>query len=67
MNNTEIVKKSLKARYAREKRFQWYGRLAVWTGFVFLAILLIDIVTKATPAFQAAEIKLDIPLDHASL
>ncbi len=67
MNNTETVKNSLKKRYAREKRFQLYGRMAVWTGFIFLAILLFDIITKATPAFQATEIFLDIPLDPVTL
>ena len=67
MNNTEIVEQSLKRRYAREKRFQIYGKLAVMTGFVFLALLLLDIVTKAMPAFQATEIKLDIPLDRETL
>ncbi len=67
MNNTEIVKRSLKRRYAREKRFQLYGKLAVLTGFVFLALLLLDIVTKAIPAFETTEVQLTIPLDRASL
>ncbi len=67
MNNTKIVEKGLKRRYAKERRFQLYGKLAVLTGFVFLALLLIDIITKAMPAFQATEIKIDIPMDRASL
>ncbi len=67
MNNTEKVKKSLKRRYAKEKRFQWYGRIAVFTGFVFLALLLLDIIGKAIPAFQATEIKLEIPMDRDAL
>lgn len=67
MNNTDIVKKSLKKRYAKEKRFQFYGRIAVWTGFIFLAVLLLDIITKASPAFQSTEILLEINLDRESL
>ena len=67
MNNTDIVRQSLKRRYAREKRFQLYGKLAVLTGFVFLALLLLDIITKAMPAFQATEIQLTIPVDHQTL
>lgn len=67
MNNTKIVKKGLNKRYAKEKRFRLYGRLAVWTGFIFLTILLIDIITKAIPAFEATEILLDIPLDRETL
>ena len=67
MNNTEIVKQGLKKRYAREKRFQLYGRSAVFVGFIFLALLLIDIVVKAWPAFSVTEIKLDLQIDRASL
>lgn len=67
MNNTELVKKSLKSRYARERRFQMYGRVAVWAGFVFLAILLLDIIFKATPAFSTTEIQLSIPVDRESM
>ena len=67
MNNTEIVKQGLKKRYAREKRFQLYGRCAVFVGFIFLALLLIDIIVKAAPAFSVTEIRLDIPLDRDTL
>jgi phosphate transport system permease protein len=67
MNNTQIVEKGLKKRYAKERRFQLYGKLAVLTGFVFLAMLLLDIITKAYPAFRATEILLDIPMDRATL
>ena len=67
MNNTEIVKQSLKRRYARERRFQWYGRCAVMVGFVFLALLLVDITIKAIPAFTVTEIKLDVQVDRDAL
>ena len=67
MNNTEIVKRSLKKRYAREKRFQMYGRAAVMVGFVFLALLLVDIIIKATPAFSTTEIRLEIDLGREAL
>ncbi len=67
MNNTEIVRQGLRKRYAREKRFRWYGRCAVSVGFIFLAMLLVDIVIKASPAFSATEIRLDLNLDRASL
>ena len=49
--NTDRIEASLKKRYARERRFQLYGKLAVLAGFVFLFILLFDIVSKGTPAF----------------
>ncbi len=67
MNNTDIVKQGLKKRYAREKRFQLYGKIAVLSGLVFLVILLVDIATKAVPAFSVTEILLDIPMDYHAL
>ena len=67
MNNTKIVERGLKKRYAREMRFRFYGRMAVLSGFVFLAILLLDIVTKAMPAFSTTEILLEIPMDRESM
>ena len=67
MNNTEIVKQSLTRRYARERRFQLYGRCAVLVGFIFLVMLLLDITIKAIPAFSVTEVQIDIPLDRASL
>ena len=61
--NTAAIQASLKKRYAREKRFQWYGRLAVLTGFVFLFILLADIVGKGAPAFTQQYIKVTVEFD----
>ncbi len=66
-NTTAIIQASLKKRYARERRFQWYGRLAVLIGFVFLFILLADIVIKGAPAFTQYFIKLDIDFDPQQL
>ena len=59
-NNTEAIQSSLKKRYAREKRFQWYGRIAVLVGFAFLFILLADIVGKGYPAFTQQFIEVDV-------
>ncbi len=64
---TEAIQASLKKRYARERRFQWYGRLAVLTGFVFLFILLFDIVSKGMPAFTQHYIKVTVDLSQDSL
>ena len=61
--NTAVIEASLKRRYAREKRFQWYGRLAVLTGFVFLFLLLTDIISKGTPAFTQSFIQVSINFD----
>ena len=64
---TATIQASLKKRYARERRFQWYGRLAVLTGFIFLFVLLSDIVIKGSPAFVQHYIKVDIDLSTEQL
>ncbi|MFK7975073.1 MAG: phosphate ABC transporter permease PstA [Halioglobus sp.] len=64
---TARIQASLKKRYAQEKRFQWYGRLAVLAGFVFLFILLADIIVKGSPAFTQQFIKIDVTFDADKL
>ena len=64
---TAAIQASLKKRYARERRFQWYGRLAVLTGFIFLFILLADIVVKGSPAFTQHYIKVNLFFDPETL
>lgn len=67
MNNTEQIKQSLAKRYKRERRFQWYGRAAVFTGFAFLVVLMLDIFTKAYPAFFLHYVKIDVPFTAEAL
>lgn len=67
MNNTEQIKLSLKKRHRQEQRFILMGKMAVLTGFLFLAFLLADIFTKAWPAFQQNWIKLEISYDPQTL
>ena len=76
MNNTNeqrssraslAIQASLKKRYARERRFQWYGRVAVIIGFTFLFVLLFDIISKGTPAFTQQYIRVTVNLDPAEL
>ncbi len=67
IETTAAIRASLKKRYARERRFQWYGRVAVSIGFVFLFILLSDIFIKGTPAFTQHSIKLSINFDADEL
>lgn len=65
--DTDRIQASLKKRYARERRFQIYGQLAVLTGFIFLFLLLADIVIKGTPAFHQQFIRLAVTFDADSL
>lgn len=60
---TAAIQVSLKKRYARERRFQWYGRLAVLTGFIFLFVLLADIIYKGAPAFTQQYIQVPVHFD----
>lgn len=60
---TERIQASLKKRYARERRYQWYGKLAVLAGFLFLFILLFDIVSKGSPAFTQQYLQISVELD----
>ncbi|MCR9104091.1 MAG: phosphate ABC transporter permease PstA [Gammaproteobacteria bacterium] len=66
-DNTSLIRSSLKKRYARERRFKLYGLLAVLTGFMFLFVLLADIVIKGTPAFTQHFIQVTIDLDPDAL
>jgi phosphate transport system permease protein len=73
MNNSDqdhtatLIQASLRKRYMRERRFRWYGRGAVCIGFVFLFLLLGDIVVKGTPAFTQHYIKVTVDFNEDAL
>lgn len=64
---TEKIKATLGKRYAREKRFRFYGITAIALSILFLVILLTDIIGKGYPAFTSTYIKLDVHLDAQTL
>lgn len=64
---TEIVKASLNKRYRAEKRFRFYGILAITVSLSFLAFLLVSIIFRSIPAFTQTSLKLDINLDSGAL
>ena len=63
----DIVKASLKRRYAQERRFRLLGATAVVLGLLFVAILFLDIVVKGYTAFQQTYIHVPIDFDAATL
>lgn len=69
MSNTTtlIIKTGLEKRNAREKRFRAFGFLSISVSFLFLLVLLFNIIRDGYPAFQQTYIKLDITLDEATL
>ena len=64
---TQRVEAGLKKRYAKEKRFRRYGIISIGISFMFLLILLTDIVSKGLPAFQQTYVKLDVTIDSKTL
>jgi phosphate transport system permease protein len=61
-NSGEAVRKSLKRRYAAEKRFQMYGILAIVFAICMLGLLFTTIIGKAVPAFTQTMISLEVTL-----
>lgn len=47
----------LKRRYRADRRFRWYGILALAFAITFLLFFFVDIIGKALPALQQAEVK----------
>lgn len=67
MNNTQLIEKSLKKRYAKERRFRLFGLAAIIISFLFLVTLLADITGKALPAFTQNWVQIDIHFDAQQL
>lgn len=55
----------LKARRARETRFRWYGRLAILTALMFLAVLLGRIVSQGYTTFVDYRMSVPVYVDPA--
>ena len=64
---TSLVRRSLKKRYAAEKRFRAYGIFAIAASLGFLVILLTSIISKGWPAFTQTFVKLDVELSVDTL
>jgi phosphate transport system permease protein len=59
----DAVNASLKRRHAAERRFRFYGRLAIVLGMVFLTLLFVSIVSKGYTAFVQTYVQLDVTFD----
>lgn len=64
---TEKIEAGLKKRYAREKRFRFFGITSLLISFSFLLVLLFTIFSKGLPAFQQSYVKIDVTLDESIL
>ncbi len=62
--STNIIRAGLDKRYAKEKRFRFFGLSSIIISFLFLLILLTTIISKGLPAFQQTYMKLDVTIDE---
>ncbi|NND00278.1 MAG: phosphate ABC transporter permease PstA [Gammaproteobacteria bacterium] len=58
---------NLKKRHAAERRFRWYGRLAVSFGIACLVVLFTDIISKGIGAFTQTYISIEIDFNEELL
>ena len=58
---------SLKKRHARERRFQWYGRISVAFGIACVVFLFTDIISNGIGAFKQTYMNLEVEFDADSL
>ena len=62
-----ITSEQLKKRHAREKRFQWYGRIAILISISFLVFMFVAIIARGSGAFQQTKIGLDIQFEEQTI
>ncbi len=59
----DIVHRGLSRRYRAERRFRFYGIVAIVVSMIFLSLLFISIFGKGYSAFLQTFVKLDVFLD----
>ena len=59
------IKRSIKKRYAAERRFRAYGIAAILFGLAFLALLFTSIVSTGYTAFVQSSLQLNVFLDRS--
>ncbi len=59
------IKRSIKKRYAAERRFRAYGIAAILFGLTFLALLFTSIVSTGYTAFVQSSLQLNVFLDRS--
>ncbi|PZF76703.1 phosphate ABC transporter permease PtsA [Aestuariivirga litoralis] len=64
---TEVRNELVRKRYAAERRFRFYGAAALGLTALFLAFLLVDIVSKGLPAFRETSVEVDVTVDAAEV
>ena len=62
-----IVNAGLKRRRAAERRFRWYGLIAISLGLAFVVLMFANIIGKGYPAFWQTYVQVPIKFDAAVL
>jgi len=62
-----IVNACLKRRHAAERRFRWYGLIAISLGLAFVVLMFANIIGKGYPAFWQTYVQVPIKFDAAVL
>ena len=55
-----IVNAGLKRRHAAERRFRWYGLIAISLGLAFVVLMFANIIGKGYPAFWQTYVQVPI-------
>ncbi len=63
----QLVEKSLKKRYAAEKRFRFYGFASIAVGIIALCCLFVGILSGGLSGFTQTHIRLSLHFDAAEL
>ena len=66
-SHSDTIKASLKRRNAAERRFRFYGVLAIGFAVACLGILFFTILSKGISAFQQTYIQVDIHFDSQQI
>ncbi len=67
ISTAEAVQRSLRRRYAAERRFRLYGLTSICAAILFLVLLLASIIANGHTAFVQSKVRLDIALDAAAV
>jgi phosphate transport system permease protein len=62
-----IVNAGLARRHAAERRFRWYGLIAISLGLAFVVLMFANIIGKGYPAFWQTYMQVPIKFDPAVL
>jgi phosphate transport system permease protein len=63
ISTIDIVNRGLSRRYRRERRFRFYGILAIALSLCLLSLMFVSIIGKGYSAFQQTFIRLEVYLD----